>query len=217
MGDAMQKRTLINWLGLTGVVALLSYAAAVLFSPLAYPDYNWAAQAVSDLSAENAPSKQLWQQLAALFDVCSVLCVMAVCVFVSGKLNKPLRLGIYLFAAMQWVTAVGYAMFPLSGNEDVMTFQDIMHIVVTVAVVLLSIASLVLIAIGGFRRGTFRSLAVWALISLGMMMFGAIGTNALPAELFGLAERFSVFAAVIFNAVLGVYLFMGFRTKEDNT
>ena len=49
----MRKR-LIHWLGLTGVVALLSYTAAVVFSPLAYPDYNWMAQAVSDLSAEAA-------------------------------------------------------------------------------------------------------------------------------------------------------------------
>ena len=54
------NRKLIQWLGLTGVVALLSYTAAVLFSPLAYPDYDWMAQAVSDLSAETAPSKMLW-------------------------------------------------------------------------------------------------------------------------------------------------------------
>ena len=34
----------------------LSCTAAVVFSPLAYPGYNWMAQAVSDLSAANAPS-----------------------------------------------------------------------------------------------------------------------------------------------------------------
>ena len=52
------KRSLIHWLGLTGIVALLSYAAAVIFAPFAYPGYNWMAQAVSDLSAETAPSRQ---------------------------------------------------------------------------------------------------------------------------------------------------------------
>ena len=45
------KRSLIHWLGLTGIVALLSYTAAVIFAPFAYPGYNWMAQAVSDLSA----------------------------------------------------------------------------------------------------------------------------------------------------------------------
>ena len=105
------KKPLIHWLGLTGVAALLSYAAAVIFAPLAYPDYNRMAQAVSDLSAEAAPSRQLWSQLAAL----------------------------------------------------------------------------------------------------AMMMIGSIGTGVVPPQYFGIAERFSVFAAVGFNAVLGMYLFHGFK------
>ena len=57
------NRKRIQWLGLTGVAALLSYAAAVIFAPLAYPGYDWMAQAVSDLSAEAAPSRTLWNQL----------------------------------------------------------------------------------------------------------------------------------------------------------
>lgn len=53
------KKTLINWLGLFGIISLLSYTAAVIFSPAVYPGYDWMAQAVSDLSADNAPSKML--------------------------------------------------------------------------------------------------------------------------------------------------------------
>ena len=60
-------------MGLLGVVSLLSYAAAVFFSPLAYPGYNAMAQAVSDLSAVNAPSQMLWNQLSALYNVCGVV------------------------------------------------------------------------------------------------------------------------------------------------
>ena len=58
------KRTLTQKLGLLGLVSFLSYAAAVIFAPLAYPDYNWMAQAVSDLSAADAPSLALWNQLS---------------------------------------------------------------------------------------------------------------------------------------------------------
>lgn len=50
------KKTFLQKLGLLGVLSFLSYAAAVVFSPLAYPGYRWMAQAVSDLSAANAPS-----------------------------------------------------------------------------------------------------------------------------------------------------------------
>ena len=45
------KKSLIQKLGLLGIVSFLSYTAAVVFAPLAYPGYNWMAQAVSDLSA----------------------------------------------------------------------------------------------------------------------------------------------------------------------
>lgn len=208
------KKTLINWLGLLGVVSLLSYTAAVVFSPLAYPGYNWMAQAVSDLMAVNSPSAMLWAQLSSLYGVCGMVSVMMVCVFVQNKLSKTLRVGIYLFAGMNWVSAVGYTMFPLSDSGFAGQFQDIMHVVVTVLVVLLSIASLVVIMLGGYRGKPHRALAVWATIALLLMLVGAVGVNVAPAAYVGIPERFSVFAAAGFNAVLGVYLFCGFPVKE---
>lgn len=205
----MKRKSLLNWCGLLGVVSLLSYTAAVVFSPLAYPGYNWMAQAVSDLSAANAPSLSLWNQLSSLYGICGIVSIMMVCAGVQGKLTKTLRLGIYLFAGMNWVSCVGYSLFPLSDSGYAGTFQDVMHMVVTVGVVVLSIASLVLIIIGGSRGKTNRSYAVWAAFALLMMMVGAIGTGAAPAVYFGVVERFSVFAAVGFNAVLGIKLFRG--------
>lgn len=209
------KKTLINRLGLLGVVSLLSYTAAVIFAPLAYPGYDWMAQAVSDLSADNAPSKILWEQLASLYSVCEIISIMMVCVFVQGKLNKTICIGIYLFAAMNWVSNVGYAMFPLSESGNARAFQDIMHIyVITVLVVLLSIASLIVIMVGGYRDKRYRSLAVWATVALSLMFVGAIGTNVVTRDYFGIPERFSVFAATGFNAVLGIYLFNGFEKSK---
>lgn len=206
------KKTLIHRLGLLGVISLLSYTAAVVFSPLAYPGYNWMAQAVSDLMAENSPSKILWNQLSSLYGVCGMISIMMVCVFIQGKLNKTLRLGIYLFAAMYWVSSVGYGMFPLSDSGYAGAFQDIMHTyVVTVLVVLLSIISLVFIMIGGMRDKQFKALALWAAAALLLMFMGAIGVGIVPKEYFGIAERFSLFAATGFNAVLGIYLFRGFQ------
>lgn len=210
-----RKRDLIQWCGLFGVISFLSYVAAVIFSPLAYPGYNWMAQAVSDLSADNAPSRILWNQLSSLSGVGSVVCVMLVCVYIQGKLTKSLRVGIYLFAVMTWLSTVGYAMFPLTDSGFAGTFQDIMHVVVTILVVGLSIASLLVILIGGFRQQQYRSLAMWAALALLLMIAGAIGVNVVPIQYFGIPERFSVIAAMGFNAVLGVYLFRGFKEKKS--
>lgn len=206
-----EKRGLINRLGLLGIVSLLSYTAAVLLAPLAYPGYNWMAQAVSDLSAQNAPSKMLWNQLASLYGVCGIVSVMMVCVYIQGKLTKTLRLGIYIFAAMNWISNVGYTMFPLSESGNPAGFQNVMHVyVVTALVVLLSIVSLVVIIVGGCRDKRYRSLAAFAALALALMCAGAVGTGVVPPQYFGIVERFSVFAATGFNAVLGVYLFLGF-------
>ena len=95
------KRTLTQKLGLLGLVSFLSYAAAVIFAPLAYPDYNWMAQAVSDLSAADAPSLALWNQLSALYNACEVVCVTVVCIGMQGRKTRLLRTGIYLFAVME--------------------------------------------------------------------------------------------------------------------
>lgn len=78
------KKTLVQKLGLLGVVSFLSYTAAVIFAPLAYPGYNWMMQAVSDLSAANAPSLALWNRLSEFYNVCEVVCATVVCIGIQG-------------------------------------------------------------------------------------------------------------------------------------
>ena len=205
------KKTLIQYFGLLGVVSFLSYAAAVVFAPLAYPGYDWLSQAVSDLSAANAPSLALWNRLSALYNMCEVVCVTVVCLGVQHKQNKLLKTGVYIFAAMEWISAIGYRAFPLSDSGYAGTAQDVMHMVVTVAVVLLSIASLVLVIVAGARDKTCLSYCICAAVALCMMLVGALGMKIVPAAYFGVVERFSVFAATGFNAALGIHLFL------DNT
>ena len=209
------KRSLVQKLGLLGALSFLSYTAAVVFSPLAYPGYNWMAQAVSDLSAASAPSLALWNRLSALYNSCELLCVMMVCVGIQGRRTRLLRIGIYLFAAMEWVSAVGYRMFPLSDSGYAGAFQDRMHIAATVVVVLLSIASLTVIIIAGAKDRGCRSYGVCAAVALGMMLVGALGMKAVPASYFGVVERFSVFAATGFNAALGLHLFFSKTGAEE--
>ena len=203
----IKEKSLLNYCGLLGVAAFLSYTAAVVFSPLAYPGYDWMAQAVSDLSASNSPSLRLWNQLSSLYNVCALVCAMMVCVGIQGKKNRLLRVGIYLFTIMEWVSAVGFSMFPLSDSGYAGTFQDKMHIFSTVIVALLSIVSLALIIIAGAKDKSSRSYGIFAAIALGMMMVGAMGMNIVPKDYFGIVERCSVFAATGFQAVLGIYLY----------
>ena len=213
------KRKLINFIGLAGILALISYAVAVIFSPLAYPGYDWIKQAVSDLSAEDAPSRMLWSQISAFYGIGGMICITCVAIFVSEKMisTKLFRIGIYMFAIMNLISDVGYKMFPLSDSgKEIDSFQDVMHMVVTAAVVCLSIVSLIILIIAGCRDRRVKGIGIWAAVALIMMFVGAIGTAAVPPDYFGIVERFSVFAAVGFNAVLGLYLFNGFSKATEN-
>ena len=208
------RRELIRWMGLVGVLALVSYTAAVVFSPTVYPGYDWMAQAVSDLSAESAPSRRLWKQLAALYDVGSVVCATCLAIYASDRKvsTRLFRIGVYLFACMTWVSNVGYAAFPLpDGGKEIASFQETMHIVVTVLVVVLSVASLVCLIVNGYRDRRTKGLGICAAIALAMMLVGAVGQGIVDPRYFGVVERFSVFSAVGFNAVLGINLFCGFK------
>ena len=204
------NKKLINWLGLLGIIQLLSYTAAIVFSPMAFPGYNWMEQAASDLSATNAPSRLLWNQLSAFYDSGSVVCATCVSIYISEKKisTKLFRVGIYLFVIMNWISKVGYQMFALSdAGKDIGGFQEVMHMVVTACVVLLSIASLVILIIAGCKDKEMKGLGVWAALALGMMFMGPIGMAAFPPQYFGIFERFSTYSAVIFTGVIGFQKF----------
>lgn len=208
------KRQAINYLGLLGLLSLISYTAAVIFAPLAYPGYDRLAQAVSDLSADSAPSRTLWNQLSCLYMPCGIVsCTL--CALAAGRSERLVKHGVRLFTLMNWVSAVGYAAFPLSDAGTPDGFQSIMHLVVTAVVVILSVVSLLLLIIGGLRKKP-RSLGICAAAALFMMLFGAVGTGVFPPEYFGIPERFSVFAATGFTAALGIHLFAGYFDADSS-
>ena len=202
-------------LGILGFISLLSYTAMVVFSPLAYPGYDWMTMAVSELSAVGAPSADLANKLNCLFGPCGLVSIMAVCVAVTNISSKRFRIGIYSFAAMEWLCNVGYTCFPWVSDATNTHPQNIMHLIVTALVVIFSLAALVLIALSAKKAG-HKTLGIWAVVCLAAMLIGPIGTGLLPASVFGLFERFSTFSAVVFNAVLGMYLFLGKFDDERN-
>ncbi|MCF0226222.1 MAG: hypothetical protein HUK28_02680 [Methanobrevibacter sp.] len=82
-----------------------------------------------------------------------------------------------------------------------------MHVyVVTICVVILSIMSLILIAIGSFKDDD-KILSFLSILALIFMFIGAIGSNIVPPIYFGLVERFSTYSAVVFTGILGIFGF----------
>ena len=68
--------------------------------------------------------------------------------------------------------------------------------------------------VAGCGEKAVKGMGLWAAVAFAMMLVGSIGTAVVPPKFFGIAERFSVFGAVGFNAVAGMFLFNGFNGAE---
>ena len=205
----MEKKKLINWLCLSGVFSIVFYLLHDIVGAMNYPGYNWMSRAVSDLTATDSPSFVDASGFVTVYKILSCLCSALLCILVKNEKKKILRLGVYLFSIMNFISAIGYALFPLSSSGFDGSFQSIIHVyVLTAVVVLLSIISLIIIAVGSLKgENKHKLLGILALISLILMFVGTIGSQNASKDIFGIFERFSTYSAVIFTGILGVYGF----------
>lgn len=206
----MKNKKLINYLSLSGVASIVFYLLHDIIGAINYPGYNWTSQAVSDLTATDAPSFVIASGFVTVYKILGCLCCALLCIMIGNEKKKSLRFGVYSFAIMNYISAIGYALFPLSSAGYDGSPQSFVHVyVLTALVVLLSIVSLVLIAVGALKS-RYGLLGVLAIFALALMFVGAVGSGSVPKEIFGIFERFSTYSAVAFTGILGVF---GFRKK----
>ncbi len=208
----MNKRKLINIFCLSGIISVVFYVLHDIIGAMNYPNYNPLSMAVSDLTAKDAPSFVIAHGLINIYSIFNCLCCALLCILMEEEKNKIFRTGIYLFSIMNFTSAIGYALFPLSSAGFDGSFASIIHVyVITTIVVLLSIISLILIAVGSLKGKSKNKLLGYIAIATLLLMFtGTVLSTVVPKTYFGVVERFSTYSAVIFTGILGLY---GYRKK----
>ena len=208
----MKNKKLISYLCLSGILSIIFYLLHDIVGAMNYPGYDWMSQAVSDLTSTDSPSFVVASGFVTVYKILNCLCCALLCILVKNESKKSFKVGIYLFSIMNFISAIGYALFPLSSAGYDGSVQSFIHVyILTALVVLLSIVSLILIAVGSFKS-KYKLLGIFAIISLVLMFIGAVGSANVPKDIFGVIERFSTYSAVIFTGILGIF---GFR-KIDN-
>jgi len=203
------EKTLINWFGLFGVISLISYTLGVIFAPSAYPGYNWMSQPITHLYRVDAPSFALWNQLASLYAIGGLVCVIMLSIAIQGKWNKLLRSGVYLMSGTLWFSSIGSALIRFSVAEGAIIFPSLAIGIFDSVIMLSIVASMILIMVGGYRGRKFVSIAVSTTVALILLFVGLISGLLLPVEYAGIAHRLVLFPLNGFIALLGLYLFMG--------
>ena len=92
----MKNKKLINYLCLLGVLSVIFYLLHDIVGSMNYPGYNWMSQAVSDLTAKDAPSFVSSIGFVTVYKILHCLALTLVCILVKNE-KKTLRVGIYLY------------------------------------------------------------------------------------------------------------------------
>jgi len=200
------KNKTVKLIPLFGIFSIIMYFLHIFLGEIFYEGYNPLAQAISDLTASNSPSKIIAKIFSTLYGICAVTFSVGFFVCLKNKINKVLTVSSFIFCVMNTISFLGYTFFPLSESGYAGTFQDKMHIIVTVLVVFLTISSLVLFSIGFFRVKRYKWLSVISICTLFILMAGAMLINIVPHEYFGIAERINVYSVIIYTGILSLWM-----------
>jgi hypothetical membrane protein len=200
------KNKIVKLIPLLGIFSVILYFLHVILGEIFYEGYSPLAQAISDLTASNSPSKNIARLFSLFYGICTVTFSIGFFVYYRNKINKAVTVSSFIFCIMNTISFFGYSFFPLSEPGYADTFQDKMHMVVTVFVVLLTIVSLVLFFIGFSRAKEHKSLGIISIGTLLILMAGAMLINIVPKEYFGLVERVNVYSIVIYTGILSLWM-----------
>lgn len=207
----MNRQKIEKMLILFGIPAGFFYLLHTILGNILWSEYNPITTDISALTAVGAPNAGLLSIFTFTYGVCSITFVVGMLMRAFRKYNKLIRVGYIVLLVMELVSMVGYKMFPLTGDKTVMSFQNMMHIVVTVIVVFTTIAFAFLVAAGYKREeGTKKFGKYLFVMAILVTVFGMTNpiSIGMGLDVMGLTERLVIYT--IQFLILSIALFESF-------
>ncbi|HPT30067.1 MAG TPA: YqiA/YcfP family alpha/beta fold hydrolase [bacterium] len=198
----IKRRKIIKALLICGIIAVLLYIGVDALAASLYPGYSYTNQAISELSAIEAPTSRLWTIMVLAFN--PLIIALGIGVWLWAEQKRSLRVTGLLLAAWGLLGFV-WLFFPMNMRGNIGSATDTGHLVLSGITVLL-IA--VFMACGSNTQGKwFRwySLAtILIMLTFGILVsFQAPRVAAqLPTPGMGILERISVFSPLLWVLVL---------------
>lgn len=179
-----------------GMVGVLFYLAHTILGNLLWAEYDPITMDISSLTAVGAPNAVFLRVLGTVYGLCMLVFCTAMLMQAIREHHLFVRIGYAILLVMNAVSFFGYALFPLEGDKTVMTFQNMMHIIVTVIVVITTIASGFFLAAGYRKAERTRRLGNFVLVMAVLItVFGMLNpmNMALSWNILGLTERLVIY------------------------
>ena len=214
-----EKMTTKHWrlLGVTGILMPLGMAGAVLYfmhvfvGQYLWKEYNWITTDISTLTAVGSPNARLLSIFALLSGVSQMLFFLGMTIRASRIYHRITTTGYLLLFTLQLVSTFGYTLFPLESDKTVMTFSNLMHIIVTVVGVLLLLSSLYILSFGYLKREKLQKTGMMVLaFAVVITLTGVLNPVGMANDWnkLGVTERLNIFSFEILIFILSyVYTF----------
>ena len=200
-----------KYISLFGIIGVAFYFMHIIFGKMFYEGYNPLSQAISDLTAINSSSRKIASIFAFLYGIFSIIFSIGFFNYFYGKINIFITIGSLFFCIMTVISFLGYTLFPLSVISSEVrnsgTFQDKMHLFVTILVVATTIVSIILYSIGFMKTNDFKYLGFISIIAFLLLLIGATLVNILPKDYFGIAERINIYSIMIYSGIISIWMY----------
>jgi Protein of unknown function (DUF998) len=187
-----------------GILSPLLYIAMIVFVPTLYPGYSSASQTVSELSAIGAPTRRLWVWLGTAYTL--LMTAFGWGVWRSAGHNRAL----HAVGALTLVHGlIGLYWPPMHVRGAELTLTDTMHIVWSMATVLLMTLAMGFGAIAFGSRFRLYSIATLGILVVSGALAGMDGPRIaanLPTPWVGIWQRISIVALMLWLIVLATRL-----------
>ncbi|MDF2543209.1 MAG: hypothetical protein K0S47_2927 [Herbinix sp.] len=190
-----------------GFIGVIFYLSHVFIGGAMWRGYNHVRQAVSDLTADGAPNADLLRNLAGIYAIANTIFSIGLLFYLKDRVNKVTKAGLFSFVIMELCSGVGYRLFPLAEEGTTMNFQNTMHIVITIIVVITTMAAMYLTALGMLRLEEYKKLGLLSLVSAIIITVSGISTGMVTAAgipILGLVERINIFTLLTWVTVFSI-------------
>lgn len=191
-----------------GMIGVLFYFAHTIMGRILWKEYNPITTDISSLTCDSAPNANLLRIFTLIYGICMLSFVIAMIKKSFTQYHSLLKIGYIVLMIMQLTSMFGYTLFPLSGDKTEMSFQNMMHIVVTVIVILTTICSSFFIAFGYLKQEKMKWLGNFTLVmAMLITVFGVFNpiSMSLKFNILGLTERLVIYSLQILMFVLSYY------------
>lgn len=211
MSDKTEKNisidNILSFFLFTGILAFVVYVIYTIVGGVLWSEYNFITTDISSLGALGAPNQDILAPILNFYgNFLMIFIVVYMITVFYQKRSKKTRTGSILLFFMVLFSHYGYGLFPLDEDKMQMSFTNIMHGIVTLAVVIFGIWGLFMISLGyKTENDTMKFGKILLILTIIFTLSGFSTPIAMMLNIFGIIERLTIFNLHFIIGLVGIY------------